>query len=479
MRRGIWLLVLGVLGAGLGVASARASGAGTTTTTGTTPTTTPAATTSTAATPSYAPLAVSSLPAGCVGAGAAAVVPLSGSVVALGTPASNLGPSGYPSSAPVVAFGFSSVSGSTCTSERVTLGSVSLFQGAVTASSVAATNGRGAVAGLEIDGTAVSASAGQTLPVEDWGQLTLGGTFGRLTAPLVLRLVQAHGSLSAGTRIAVAFSATGQTVTKPTKKHQPASRTHAGPKGASTRQTHGLQPQKPPPDFPYPTGSAFTKAAQENPVVSIAMQYLGVPYQWGGASPSAGFDCSGLVQYVFAQLGVSLEHYAAAQYHSADTVWVSPKRLQPGDLVFFIGADGTRAAPGHVGIYVDDGYFIDAPHSGTSVRVERLAANRYASGYVGARRVVGRLLAARHRMHEPRVSAPELILGVPSQFTFEPVSESLGGTTGTAALRPGAGASLWLGAPLGAVLILLSTLVVGVRRRRHTADAVPDSETPT
>jgi hypothetical protein len=82
-------------------------------------------------------------------------------------------------------------------------------------------------------------------------------------------------------------------------------------------------------------------------------------------------------------------------------------------------------------------------------------------------------------MHEPRVSAPELILGVPSQFTFEPVSESLGGTTGTAALRPGAGASLWLGAPLGAVLILLSTLVVGVRRRRHTADAVPDSETPT
>jgi cell wall-associated NlpC family hydrolase len=468
MRRAIWLLVLGVLGAVLGVASARASGAGTTT-----DTTTTTASTSTTTSVAYAPLAASALPGSCVGAGAAAVV--AGShVVALGTPASNLGPSGYPASAPVVAFGSSSVSGSTCTTETVTLGSVSLFQGAVTASSVVATNGRGAVDGLEIGGTAVSASAGQTLPVEDWGLLTLGGTLGRLTAPLVLRLVQAHGSLSAGTRIAVAFAATGQPVAKPAKKHQPPSRTQADPKEARTRQTHGLQPQKSPPDFPYATGSAFTKAAQKNPVVSTAMQYLGVPYQWGGASPSAGFDCSGLVQYVFAQLGVSLEHYAAAQYHSAETVWVSPKRLQPGDLVFFIGSDGTRTAPGHVGIYVDDGYFIDAPHSGTSVRVERLAANRYASGYVGARRVVGRLLAARHRMHEPRVSDTELILGVPSQFTVAPLSKAA-----AAAYRPGAGNSLWVGAPLGAVLILLSTAVVGVRRRRHTADAVPDSETPT
>lgn len=470
MRRGIWLLVLGVLGAGLGVASARASGADTTT--GTTTTTTTASTTTTT---TYAPLAASSLPAGCVGGGAAAVVAGS-QVVALGTPASNLGPSGYPASAPVVAFASSSVSGSTCTTETVTLGSVSLFQGAVTASSVVATDGKGAVAGLEIGGTAVSASVGQTLPVEDWGLLTLGGTLGRLTAPLILRLVQAHGSLSAGTRIAVAFSATGHTVAKPTKRHQPtASRTHAGGNSATTKQTHELQPQKAPPDFPYAAGSAFTKAAQKNPVVSTAMQYLGVPYQWGGANPSTGFDCSGLVQYVFAQLGVSLEHYAAAQYHSAETVWVSPKRLQPGDLVFFIGSDGTPAAPGHVGIYVDDGYFIDAPHSGTSVRVERLAANRYASGYVGARRVVGRLLAARHRMHEPRVSATELILGVPSPFTLEPVSESLGVTAGSAASRPGAGDSLWLGAPLGAALILLSTGVVGVRRRRHT----PDEGNPT
>ena len=114
----------------------------------------------------------------------------------------------------------------------------------------------------------------------------------------------------------------------------------------------------------------------------MAMQYLGVPYQWGGASPKTGFDCSGLVTYVFAKLGVSLPHYAAAQWYSPDAVWVSPQRLQPGDLVFFIGSDGTRKMPGHVGIYVDDGYFIDAPHTGAFVRIDSLGEGWFANEYV-------------------------------------------------------------------------------------------------
>jgi cell wall-associated NlpC family hydrolase len=126
---------------------------------------------------------------------------------------------------------------------------------------------------------------------------------------------------------------------------------------------------RPPPDYPsspYPflAGGGLALATQDNPVVSIAMKYLGIPYKWGGDRPKTGFDCSGLVQYVFAQLGVYLPHYAAAQYYSPDAVWVSPTRLQPGDLVFFTGSDGTRKAPGHVGIYVGDGYLIDAPHTG-------------------------------------------------------------------------------------------------------------------
>jgi len=98
--------------------------------------------------------------------------------------------------------------------------------------------------------------------------------------------------------------------------------------------------------------------------VAIAERYLGVPYVWGGASPS-GFDCSGLVMYVYAQLGVSLPHNAAAQYDMLPHVPTSD--LEPGDLVFFYGL-------GHVGIYVGGGTFIHAPHTGTVVQFSSLSS---------------------------------------------------------------------------------------------------------
>jgi len=111
-------------------------------------------------------------------------------------------------------------------------------------------------------------------------------------------------------------------------------------------------------------------------VVSIAMRYLGTPYVWGGASPS-GFDCSGLVMYVFAQVGVSLPHSSYSQYGMGSPV--SRDQLQPGDLVFFDGL-------GHVGIYVGGGSFIHAPHTGDVVRISSISG-WYASTYVGARRL--------------------------------------------------------------------------------------------
>ena len=102
--------------------------------------------------------------------------------------------------------------------------------------------------------------------------------------------------------------------------------------------------------------------------VRFAMSFLGVPYVWGGAGPN-GFDCSGLVQYVYARFGVSVPHYAAAQVQMGTPV--SLGALEPGDLVFF----GTPVPGGvhHVGMYVGKGLFVEAPHTGDVVRISVLA----------------------------------------------------------------------------------------------------------
>ena len=108
--------------------------------------------------------------------------------------------------------------------------------------------------------------------------------------------------------------------------------------------------------------------------VETALAYHGVPYVWGGETP-AGFDCSGLLKYVFAQHGVKLPHYALSQFMMGDKVAVAD--LQPGDAVFF------GSPVHHVGIYVGGGYFIHAPRTGDYVKISRLS-DRY--DFAGARR---------------------------------------------------------------------------------------------
>ena len=112
--------------------------------------------------------------------------------------------------------------------------------------------------------------------------------------------------------------------------------------------------------------------------VGIAMQYLGIPYKWGGASPETGFDCSGFIMYVYGKLGVSLPHNAAMQYSMGTAV--SKDQLQPGDLVFFNGL-------GHNGMYIGGGQFIHSPHTGDVVKISSLSDSWYASTWVGARRL--------------------------------------------------------------------------------------------
>jgi cell wall-associated NlpC family hydrolase len=126
-----------------------------------------------------------------------------------------------------------------------------------------------------------------------------------------------------------------------------------------------------PPITPPPADAS--RGAQ---AVAIAMRYLGVPYKWGGASPSAGFDCSGLTMYVYAQIGISLPHYAAAQYQMG--VPVSKDQLEPGDLVFYRGL-------GHMGMYIGGGNYIHAPQTGDVVKISGVNDR---SDWVGARRIL-------------------------------------------------------------------------------------------
>ena len=123
------------------------------------------------------------------------------------------------------------------------------------------------------------------------------------------------------------------------------------------------------------------KTSTGNNIVKSAEQFLGVKYLWGGTSPK-GFDCSGLVQYVCAQNGITVSRTAAQQYRNG--VAVAKSDLRPGDLVFFKGYK-TMDNPGHVGIYIGNDQMIHAPQSNDVVKKSKLSSRK---DYIGARRVV-------------------------------------------------------------------------------------------
>ena len=119
-------------------------------------------------------------------------------------------------------------------------------------------------------------------------------------------------------------------------------------------------------------------------IVAKAKEYLGVPYVWGGSSPS-GFDCSGFVQYVMRACGYTVGRGSDAQYFDGEGTYVSKEELVPGDMVFFAGTYATSGTS-HVGIYIGDGNFIHASSSG-SVKITDLYSSYYVEHYYGARGV--------------------------------------------------------------------------------------------
>ncbi len=155
-------------------------------------------------------------------------------------------------------------------------------------------------------------------------------------------------------------------------------------------------------------------------VVADAEQYLGVPYQWGGTNPTTGFDCSGLVQHVYGDLGISLPR-TSQQQATVGTPVDSVADAQPGDLVFF---EPSASGPGHVGIYIGNGQMIDAPHTGTDVRIQP----------VGQPSAIRRILPASGGTNATVNGAPGAIpsdLNVPSALV--PLFESASAQSGVPA----------------------------------------------
>ena len=124
--------------------------------------------------------------------------------------------------------------------------------------------------------------------------------------------------------------------------------------------------------------------AKANAVLMRAISLVGTPYRYGGNTPEGGFDCSGLVNYVYRDMLDLRLPRTSRELASMEGPRIAPDRLSGGDLVFF----GNGGAVSHVGIYVGEGRFVHAPNSGGTVRLDRLDGSWWRDNYRGARRLL-------------------------------------------------------------------------------------------
>ncbi len=133
----------------------------------------------------------------------------------------------------------------------------------------------------------------------------------------------------------------------------------------------------------YPRPTELNAAA--NDVLMRAIGLVGVPYRYGGDSPQGGFDCSGLVDFVFRDAAGLILPRSTRELIDIDAPGVDRDDLQPGDLLFFNPRGGKVS---HIGIYVGEGRFVHAPSKGGTVRLDRLTDAYWAKYFVRAKRVL-------------------------------------------------------------------------------------------
>lgn len=139
-----------------------------------------------------------------------------------------------------------------------------------------------------------------------------------------------------------------------------------------------------PPSFTQSMPAAAESVLSQTQEFALrALSFIGVRYKWGGASPDTGFDCSGLIRYVYAQITGQTLH-GTAQEISRVGATVDKSELQPGDLVFF---NTLRKPFSHVGIYLGESRFLHAPSRGGNVEIVDMSQRYWQSRYNGARRL--------------------------------------------------------------------------------------------
>lgn len=141
------------------------------------------------------------------------------------------------------------------------------------------------------------------------------------------------------------------------------------------------------PITPVRSSTKFANISTSSDVANIALQYVGYRYVWGGTTPNPGFDCSGLMQYSFKQVGVTIPRLAASQFSASNGVQVGGyDNLAPGDMMFFVNTSGRRGIT-HVSMYIGDGKMVHAMTPSYGVQISSIYDRYWLDHYYGAVRI--------------------------------------------------------------------------------------------